>query len=173
MNTIDFVRDQLGQARQFFEGTMADVTDAEAHALPPGTLNPIAATYAHLVTGEDGFVHALLRNEAPLFATAWSGKTGLSELPPDGAAWNEWGRGVTVALPQLRQYAAAVAGATDAWLQTLRPADLDREIDLSSFGLGERTLGWVIGAGVIGHVQSHWGEICALKGLHGGKGFPF
>ena len=84
MQTIQFVREQLKQNREFLEGTLADVGEDEAHATPPGILNPISATYAHVIAGEDGFVNGLLRGGAPLFATSWAGRTGLSEPPADG-----------------------------------------------------------------------------------------
>ena len=80
--------------------------------------------------------------------------------------------GCKVDLAQLREYGGAVAAATDEWLATLAPEDLDRMIDLSAFGFGERSLAWVLGGAVIGHTQAHWGEISALRGLHGAKGFP-
>ncbi len=172
MNAVELLAQQLQQARTFLDGTMADVTDEVAHAAPPGLLNPIGATYAHLVIGEDGFVNGLLRGQAPLFAADWAGKTGLSQPPPDGPGWDQWAREVKADLRQVRDYASAVAGATDVWLRSLAPQDLERKIDLSAFGFGEQTMAWVLSAGVVGHVQSHWGEICALKGLQGGKGFP-
>lgn len=172
MDTISFIREQLQQARSFLDGTMADVGAAEAHARPPGSGNSIAATYAHLVTGEDGFVNALLRGGSPLYAGAWAGKTGLSELPTADPEWSEWGRRLRLDLEAVRPYAQAVAQGTDAWLASLSPSDLERQIDFSAAGFGQVSLAWILGAGVLGHVTSHWGEICALKGLHGGKGFP-
>ncbi len=53
------------------------------------------------------------------------------------------------------------------------PDDLEREIDLSNFGLGKQSVAWVMNNGVIGHVASHCGEISCLKGLQGAKGYPF
>lgn len=171
MDTIEFLREQLTQAREFLGGTLAGIDDERAHAAMPGVLNPIGATYAHLVTGEDGFVNGLVRGGAPLYATTWAGHTGLSEAPPEGD-WREWAGRVRVDLPSLRAYAAAVAAETDAYIASLTPADLNRTVDLTAFGFGQRTEGWVLGAGVLGHVLSHWGEICALNGVHGGQGFP-
>ncbi len=171
MDTIEFLREQIQQARGFLDGTLAGVGEERAHAAAPGVLNPIGATFAHLVMGEDGFVNGLIRGGAPMLATSWAGRTGMSEPPPEGD-WHEWAGRVRVNLPALRAYAAAVAEATDAYVASLTPGDLDRAVDLSSLGFGQRTLGWVLGAGVLGHVLSHWGEICALNGLHGGRGFP-
>ncbi len=172
MNTIEFLRDQLRQSREFLEGTMSEVDAARAHAPMPGACNPIGATYAHLVTGEDGFVNGLLRGVAPLFAAGWAGKTGLSEPPPEGGDWSAWAARVRIDLPAVRRYGAAVASATDGYVASLTPEDLDATVDLSAFGFGQKTRGWVLGAGVLGHVLSHWGEICALNGIQGGKGFP-
>ncbi|MEX2247014.1 MAG: DinB family protein [Dehalococcoidia bacterium] len=173
MDAIVFITEQLRQAREFVEGTMAEVSVGEAHAAVPGRCNPVGATYAHLATGEDWFVNGAIRGQAPLFATSWAGKAGLSEPPPEGGAWDEWAKRVRVDLPAMRSYAQAVGEATDAYIASLKPEDLDRELDLSAIGLGPRTLGWVLGAAVVGHVQAHWGEISALRGIHGERGFPF
>ncbi len=70
MDTISFVREQVRQAREFLDGTMADVSEEQAHAAPDGVLNPIAATYAHLVCGEDWFVSGYLRRQSPLMASS-------------------------------------------------------------------------------------------------------
>jgi hypothetical protein len=69
MNTVVLIQQQLSTARSFLEGTIADVDDASAHAAPPGALNPIAATYAHVVAGEDWFVNGLLRGSTPLLSS--------------------------------------------------------------------------------------------------------
>ncbi|MDE3097764.1 MAG: DinB family protein [Chloroflexota bacterium] len=172
MDTIAFLREQLGMARAFLAGTLADVDAEAAHAPAPGRLNPIAATYTHLVVGEDGFVNGIVRGTAPLFAAKWSGRTGISELPPAGPGWSEWGRGVRVDLAALRWYADAVAQSTDRFVASLSPNDLDRAVDLGAFGFGKWSLGCVLGAGVLGHLLSHRGEVAALKGLQGGTGFP-
>jgi len=172
VNTIEFLRDQLRRSRELLEGTMSDVDAARAHAAMPGACNPIDATYAHLVTGEDGFVNGLLRGAAPLFASNWAGRTGMSEPPPAGEDWGSWALRVQIDLPAVRRYGVAVGSATDAYIASLTPDDLDATIDLSAFGFGQQTRGWVLGAGVLGHVLSHWGEICALTGVLGGKGFP-
>lgn len=172
MGTNQFLREQLTQARAFLAGTLAGIDAEAAHAPAPGRLNPIAATYAHLVVGEDGFVNGLIRGAAPLCASAWSGRTGLSELPPGDPAWADWGRSVRVDLDALGLYAGAVARSTDLFVASLSPRDLEGPVDLSALGFGERSLGWVLGAGVLGHLLAHWGEIAALKGLRGGTGFP-
>ncbi len=176
MDRVSLLREQLKQAHEFLEGTMADVTVDQARWAPPGKANPLGATYAHLVLGEDGFVNGMLKGSAPLAATTWVGKVGISEPPPPPfppKPWDEWGRRVRVDLGPLRQYGQAVFAATDEYLASLSDGDLARTIDLSAIGLGQQTVAWVISNGVLGHRLSHWGEIACLKGLQGAKGFPF
>jgi len=179
-NVISLLREQLKGLHEILEGTVADVTEEQAHWIPPGMALPIGATYAHVVTSEDGVVNGMFRGGDPLFASAWAGKTGLSELPPAQDPkkpgfpdWSGWGRTVKVDLPALRTYAQAVYAATDDFLASLRGKDLDRPVDLSALGLGKSTLIFLINAGILGNGFTHCGEIACLKGLQGKKGYPF
>src|SRR5260221_2399205 len=79
---VDFVRRIVREARQVLDGTMADVTQAQAEFIPPGIANPLGATYAHVVCSEDMIVQGMLRQAAPLSAGDWAGRTGLSEPMP-------------------------------------------------------------------------------------------
>jgi hypothetical protein len=176
MNSIALLREQLQSAHGYLEGTMADVADEQLHWTPPGRANSVGASYAHLVTSEDMIVHGMMQGVAPLFAVAWAGRTGLSEpMPTPGPGWEqygEWARRVRVEIGALRQYAQAVYEASDTYLAGLSEADLDRTFDLSAVGLGQRTLGWMIGRLLIGHADNLCGEIAALKGCQGLQGYP-
>lgn len=179
-NVISLLREQGKGLHELLEGTMADVTGEQAHWIPPGKALPIGANYAHVVTSEDGIVNGMFRGGAPLYASSFAGKTGLSELPPAPDPknpkfpdWSEWSRTVTVDLPALRKYAQAVYASTDEYLASLRGKDLDRTVDLSNLGLGKRTLLYVIDNGILGNGFVHCGEIACLKGLQGKKGYPF
>ncbi len=173
------MREQFKHAAQYLEAITADLTPEDAHWKPAGTALPAGALYAHLVTGLDAIVNAIIAGGPPMFAAAWADKTGLSELPPgpDPATksmpdWTDWSRRVTVELPKLRVYAAAVVAAVDAFLEKLTDADLARPLDLSGVGLGMRTVGFMLSNAVVGHTFSHAGEIACLKGMRGKKGGP-
>jgi hypothetical protein len=177
---VQMLREQLQGAVRLLEGTMEDVTTAQAHWVPPGTANPIGANYAHVVLGQDGLVNGLLKGGAPLFADAWAGKNGISELPPQADPakpgfpdWSGWARRVQIDLAALRAYATAVYAGTDEYLGSLADGDLDRSIDLSRLGIGSMSLKQLLMAGVIGNALTHTGEISCLKGLRGAKGYPF
>ena len=150
---------------------MADVTLAQAAWIPEGIANPIGATYAHMALETDAVIQQLVRGEAPLFATTWAEKTGISA--PQAAQTLQWGRTLKLDLPALREYAQAVYRNTEQVIAALSESDLDREVDLSKMGRGMSSLNWVLHAYVIGHLHDTAGEISALKGLQGAKGYPF
>ncbi|MBO0794180.1 MAG: DinB family protein, partial [Ktedonobacteraceae bacterium] len=124
----------------------------------------------HAIASEDLAIHTALQGNAPLYASTWAGKTGVSEIQP--LTTPEWARSVRVDLPALRQYAQAVHAATDAYLARLSDDDLARVVDLSSLGLGQLTVSYILNRFVLGHVDNMCGEISCLKGLQGARGYP-
>lgn len=171
MNTIPLIREQLKTAHEWFEGTMADVTQEQADWQPPGTAHPIGSRYAHAVVAEDVMVNALIQGGAPLYATTWASKAGISD--PQFSSTLEWARSVQVDLDAARRYAQAVYESTDAYLATLKDEELDRIIDLSEQGMGEWPLGAFLLTFVLGHIRDIMGEVSALKGFQGLQGYPF
>lgn len=171
MNACELLREQIQQAHGLLQATMEGVTHEQAHWLPPGTANPLGATYVHAIASEDLAIHMALQGSAPLFSSTWADSTGVSEIQPLSTA--EWARRVQVELPALLRYAEAVHADTDAYLATISDEELARVIDLSSFGLGHLTVGYILSRLVLGHIDTMCGEISCLKGLQGAKGYPF
>jgi hypothetical protein len=52
-------------------------------------------------------------------------------------------------------------------------ATLARQIDLSFVGHGSLPLSSVFTTFVVGHLNNLCGEIAAIKGVHGLRGYPF
>jgi hypothetical protein len=173
----ELLRNIVRDARQVLDGTMADVTQAQVDFIPPGIANPLGATYAHVVCSEDTVVQGMFRQIAPLSASTWAARTGLSEpMPvpgPDWADYGPWTRRVKVDLGALRAYAQAVAAQTDSWLAGLSEADLDQPMDLSGIGLGQHRWGTAIALLLANHLGTETGEIAVLKGIQGARGYPF
>jgi uncharacterized damage-inducible protein DinB len=169
---VTLLRAQYKDAHETLEGTMQGVTPEQTHWLPTGTANPLGATYVHVLTSEDGVFNGMLQGGAPLLAAAWAGKMGLSEMPPTDESWDAWAHRVQVDLVALSKYGQAVYAATDEYLAGLSDQDLDRPVDLASWGMGEQTLGWLLSLMMV-HIGWHTGEIACLKGLQGAKGYPF
>jgi hypothetical protein len=152
---------------------MVDVTPDMAHWTPPGQAHPIGSLYAHMVISEDVLLQGLIQGGAPLYAGPWQGKTGLADPENAFNRTLDWARAAKVDLDAMRSYARAVYAATDNYVATLTEADLDRMIDLSAAGMGQMPLGDFLAALVMGHVRDLMGEISALKGVQGAKGYPF
>lgn len=173
MSAVVVLKELLEGAHGVLEQTMADVTSEQAHWQPPGIANPLGATYAHAAWGEDQTVNGMLRGGVPLLTSTFAGKAGLSEPPPSEGDHAGWMRSVKVDLPTAKAYAQAVHASTTGWLSSLTDPDLERDVDLTGWGLGHQTLAWVIGNIVIWHINAHCGEISCLKGLQGARGYPF
>lgn len=170
MQATTLLREQIQQAHGFLEATMEGVTSEQAHWTPPGTANPLAATYVHAIASEDAAINLVLKGDAPLYTTVWAEKTGISEVHPLTTA--QWARSVQIDLPTTRNYAQAVHEATDTYLATLTDEELARDLDLTRFGLGHMTVGTLLNRMVLGHIDNMCGEISCLKGLQGGRGYP-
>jgi DinB superfamily len=170
MHATALLREQIQQAHAFLEATMEGVTPEQAHWIPPGVANPLAATYVHAIASEDLAIHQILKGEAPLYASEWAEKTGISEVQPLTTA--EWARRVHIDLPATRRYAQAVHATTDAYLATLTDEDLTKDLDLTGFGLGQMTVAAFLSQVIFGHIDNMCGEISVLKGLQGAKGYP-
>lgn len=170
MNGISVFQEGVQWAHEFLETVTADITPEQAHWRPPGIANPLGALYAHAVLAEDGVINGMLKRGTPLFASAWAGKTGVSE--PQFQMTLGWAHELKVDLPAFRQYAQAVYTATNDYLASLTNESLSRPIELSNVGGGPKPLSWYLNALVISHLNNMIGEISCLKGLQGAKGYP-
>ena len=103
----------------------------------------------------------------------WRGKV-LAVDPAEPSAENgdylTYMRTVRVNLPAMHGYAKAVAGALHEWLAGQTAADLERKVNTP---VGEHSVAQALIVFVIWHLDAHCGEIAALKGCLGAKGYPF
>jgi hypothetical protein len=171
MDAISYLREDMGWAHELLKLVMQDAIQEQLDWAPPGRANPLGATYAHALTSEDVIVHRWLQGAEPLMESEWKSRTGISE--PQFASDFEWARRVRVELPAAREYAQAVYAATDHYLASLEPGALDRVLDLSKRGFGQKTVAWVLSALVISHMNNMIGESAILKGIQGAKGYPW
>ena len=174
MDSISLLREQLRAAHEYLDETMADVTPEQMHWIPPGRATPLGANYLHLVQSEDMIIQMLQQKE-PLANSAWTGKIGASEPMPVGqveeADYMAWSRRVELDIPAFWQYKQAVYTASDEYMATLSPDDLDTIIDLSAMGMSPVTLSWVLSRYVVGHADNICGEASCMKGLQGARGY--
>lgn len=116
-------------------------------------------------------MNVLAQSAAPLYATSWAGKTGISD--PQLESSLEWARSVEVVLDKARQYGRDVYASIDTYLAGLTDDDLSHIIDLSQHGYGEWALDAFLVTFVLGHIRDIMGEISAIKGVQGLQGVPF
>jgi hypothetical protein len=123
--------------------------------------------YAHILLAEDRHISRLIDGR-PLLLGEFRSNCGMSEIPPEGD-WTDWARRVRVDIAILRAYGRAVYQQTLRYVDTLSPDDLGHKVALPG---GAVTLGWWLPTVAISHANSHCGEISAVKGLQGARGYP-
>lgn len=170
MDAVSLLKTAFDASHRWYQGTVADVTEDVANAVPPGIAHPIGSQMAHVVQSEDGMIN-MVQGRAPLWEREGYGqKLGMPMLLSQTA---EGSRAFRCRPEDLADYTAAVHAQTAAYLDGLSPDDLDRDVDLSSWGIGAMPLGSVLTNFVLGNTFAHTGEISALKGTQGLRGYPF
>lgn len=171
MNGVAALRSAFKSAHHWYNGTVADVTAEQANYLPEGRAHPIGELMAHVAQSEDFIVHGMLQGKPTLWDTGnWGEKLGV---PNVATQTTEVARSVRVDPAALKPYTEAVFAATNAFLDGMTDADLERDIDLSAMGMGTQKLGDVLTMMPLGNTFAHTGEISALKGIQGAQGYPF
>ena len=170
MEVNDLLRQQFKECNEWLGATMRGVTPDQAHWKPAGTGNPLGATYVHILLTQDEVANEAIKGGAPLSTTTWTGKVGISELPPaeEVTAWAQWARLVQVDLDALNAYGQAVQTSVDQLLISLTDTELGRTV-VTPFG--SSTVQSLVNRAIIGHTYSHTGEIASLKGLQGVQGY--
>jgi hypothetical protein len=173
MNTVELLQYSLSNAFGFLGQVTADLTQEQADWQPPGIANPIGAMYWHTLLSVDYIVHKWCQGQEPLNETAgWREKvfTVSAPEPEQGGDWQAYMRIIRVDLLVLHEFAQVMNKAIQSWLGTLAPEDLERKMQTP---IGELNLGQMLETFVIWHINAHCGEISALKGCQGAKGYPF
>ncbi len=164
MELKDYVKLQVAGSRRYLDSAIGNTPPKMVNAKVGEHCNTIAAVYAHVIGGEDYFVNMALQGKPRMWESdGWAEKLGITARP---------GRDWTLQIPDLdafQAYAKAVHAATDAYLETITTAELDRKVQVFS---NERPAANVLMV-IINHAAAHAGEIAALKGAQGVTGLPF
>jgi hypothetical protein len=159
MDSIEFIRQLIVGVRRQTDEAMKDMTVEQFNWTPPGSVNSISGIFVHFLNSEDAFVQVQMQAKPKLWDEGgWSEKTGVKVPPGYSGGWEEI-KSLTLALEPILAYQQAVRAATQAFLNTLTSADLDRVVTTAR---GERSLATIF-ALVANHALIHSGEIAALK----------
>jgi hypothetical protein len=173
MTAIELLSQQLKDAHQVFLATLEGITDDQANFQPPGKALSVAAVWIHHVEGEDAFLSAA-SGQPSLASTDWVNKTGASQPQPTDN-WAEtypaWSQQVKASVESLFAYTKAVFAASEAYVATLKPEDLEATRDMGH--MGQATVLTIVSSYIIAHCLQINGEISAIKGVQGLKGYPW
>lgn len=170
MDTLTLLKKLNASKNEYADALLADLTEESLNWAPPGTANSIGVTLLHLAGGDDFFIVCTLQNQPSSWtAEGWDAKIGLAS--PPGGSPETWQAARSAWLPLEHVLACYQAGAaaTNAYLEQLTDADLDRTVTL--FGHSS-TVGDIL-IMIFNHAIGHLGEIAALKGIQGMKGLPY
>lgn len=168
MDGVDAIRRAVNSSHTWFEGTCADITEEQANHVPEGVAHPIGELAAHIVQTEDAIVSGMFQGKPPIWESGgWEQKLGIPNMVMHT---RESARGFKGEVAALEPYKQEVYAATAAFLDGLSEAELDREVDGPA---GKMPLGEAFGMLLIANNFAHTGEISALKGVLGAKGYAF
>ena len=171
MDSVEVVRSAFGGAHMWYNGTVADITDEQANAVPPGVAWPIGAIMSHVLSAEDFMINQVVQGKPLVWNDSWKAKVGddvMFEMTAENA------RGYNASVSGLAEYGRAVFENTEGFLAGLTATDLDREVNLKSVGFpNNMSLGVFLTSMLLGNTYAHTGEISCLKGSLGNKGYPF
>ena len=171
MNTLELLQFSLRNALGILSQVTADLTQEQADWTPPGIANPIGGLYWHTLASLDMIVHGWGMGKDSLFQTeGWQEKVVVSSAPDERKDHPPEMRETRVDLLALREYEKVVVEAAQGWLASLSPEDLARNVETP---IGELSLAQMVETFVVWHINAHCGEISALKGCQGVKGYPF
>jgi DinB superfamily len=183
---------------RWVEGTLGDIDDELANRPGIGLSHSIAAIVAHAVLLEDAMLNhfCLTRvpvvapswvgptcpycsqdgmiHTTPLFASNWAGRTGVNPLLPrfgsSEADFVNWYGSVRIDMAVNRAYRQAVFAQSEEFIDSAADAAWARIVDSQ---IGPMPVANFYASVFIGHINLHIGEVSAIKGALGRKGYPF
>lgn len=163
MDALDFLKQAAENADAGLKSVFKPVTGEQAVWKSPGSAaNPIGVTFLHAYVSEDEAVHRLMGKVSVFESGGWKERLGY-----DAEGWSIKG---PVDCAAMLAYAEAVRPVTKEYLASLKPEDMEREIDTPR---GKRPLALRLGVYLVYHKFQHMGDIAALLGCQGVKGLPF
>lgn len=156
MNKVELLQHSLDFAFEVLGLVTADLTQEQADWQPPGIASSITANYSHINTYMDWILEEIL---LPCEDSRFS------DPPPEIIMHN-----VQAELSDLKKHAVNIRKAYQDWFSSLTPSDLDVELMTS---VGPLNVGQTVELYVTWHINVHCGEISAIKGCQGLKGYPW
>jgi len=163
MKNSTMLRMQLGEALDWLDDVVRDLTPEQYSWQPDGSANPISKLHAHTLSSADFWMN-LMGLQKPML---WMGVSQKLGLPSNFI--EVWKTDAPINLSDMQEYAKSLREASGA-IDEIDDAALERELTAPVFG--KRNVGFVLRlAGM--QMAIHTGEISAAKGMQGLQGLPF
>ena len=163
MNAREAIRLSLDTGHMVFSAYLEGLSDADLMRRASPGINHINWQVGHLILAEHQMVGRACPGSMPALPAGFAEKYSKETAGSDNASQ-------FCSKAELLKAAAEQRAATLGVLANLSDADLDREIEV--FGR-KMSVGGALTGLLLGNTFAHTGEISALKGLHGAKGYPF
>ena len=164
MDALTLLTFQATMANDLLTQVFAPVTAVQgAWRLGGSTANAITPTIIHVYTSEDRLISGVSGRQSRWESGGWGARLGVDPANP-------WAMAPLDDLEPCRDYARAVRAATEVFLPALDAAALSGEIPTPR---GQRPLGEALAFALVLNKVIHLGEIAALLGCQGERGFPF
>lgn len=167
MNGVESHKETLSLVHDYLEGAFSGCEgETLTRTFPGSTVGSIGSIYLHAIASEDWAIQELLQGKPKIVDSGgWFARLGME--PAKDPDWSK----ANMDLGVIRELAQTVYAATEAYLNSITDADLDKPIPWHS---GQtRSAGWVLADVVHAHLGNHAGEIAALKGIMGLQGLPW
>jgi uncharacterized damage-inducible protein DinB len=166
MEVKEFIRGQLEGADQGIKRVIDTLNQDEIAWQPKSGCNAIGLILFHIYKTEDSFIQANLQEKKELWETEkWYQKL---DLPVAEASAHYTVEQVDAfKVPKLQaivEYCAAVRKDTMAYLDTLKPADFDKKIEMRFGPMPMATVFSIL----VSHAAQHTGEMSYVRGLKRG-----
>jgi len=167
MEVKEFIKGQLDGADQSIKRTIDTLTQEEIAWQPKSGCNTIGLILFHVFKTEDAFINHMVNGKPELWETdKWYEKVGLP-ANVEAAHFSGPEQVDAFKVPKLQailDYGTAVHKNTLAYLDTLKPADFDKKIEMR---FGPMPLAVVFSI-LVSHAASHTGEMSYIRGLKRG-----
>ena len=173
METGQFLISLLKANRSMVRKAMDGLSDAELASRPTDDTNSMLWLLWHISRVEDGIVSEL--NGSPLlWAQGWAEKCDVT-APEEGIGFGHKAEELAAfrvgSTDALKEYFGATEKKLAAFLETLNPEDLDRQVPAM---MGEGTVDLAAPLRIlINEALVHGGQMAYLRGLHKGMGWYF
>jgi hypothetical protein len=170
MDAPQIIANALTLNANFIDKVLSELSDADLMTCPNDHSNPIGWTLWHQFRVEDNIISTITGSPHTWIEGGWHSKFGLEadSTQVGGGDTMEQVKALQVTGDNLKGYAAAVRDKTLSCLQSLSPADLDREFP--GPGGGTRKAGDMLGILMIDHFH-HSGQVCYISGYLKGAGW--